>query len=330
MIAVLGGGGDDGGAAGQGGDHAIFNFGDAGVTAGPGHRPVGGIIGGHRGREGQGVGGAVVVQGRLGLAEGHAGDGNCGGRHGHCTGGGFAAVLCGDSDGGGAFLQGCDEAVGHRGNGFVTAGPRHVFIGGIVRLYRGGELGGVAFRQCQAVFVKRHAGDRDGIRWTDFNAKFPAIATVGIGGRHGKSARCHRGGSAGNHTAIIQGQASRQGTAGDAPCDRRGAGCRQRLAVRCPFGAVWQANGCDGGSMIDHTLSTDIARQGAGVVDGAVVGQGSVIGHSALIGQRCAATNRQARPAGYIQALVLADGQILLQGHTAVHGALVAVKNYAA
>ena len=63
--------------------------------------------------------------------------------HGHYTGCNFVFVLSGDSDGGGTHFMGGDfSGAVHRGDARVAGAPRHVLIGGIVRLHRGGERAG--------------------------------------------------------------------------------------------------------------------------------------------------------------------------------------------
>ena len=59
--------------------------------------------------------------------------------HCHLAGGGLTAVLCGDGDGGLACAHGVDGAVLHGGDIGIVALPSHIFVGGVVRLHRGGE-----------------------------------------------------------------------------------------------------------------------------------------------------------------------------------------------
>ena len=76
----------------------------------------------------------------------------------------------------------------------------------------------------------------------------------------------------------------------------------------------------------------NIVRQGAAVVDCAAVGQGTAArsGHGAVVGQSRSSRHGEAGVLSDGQALALANGDVLLHFHLAVHSAALVVKDDAA
>ena len=144
---VSGLGGDDH-LAGSYARHSAVCYGGNGIVGtAPSHGLVRGVIGLDRCRERDGL--ALLHFGGGTLVDGDSGHRNNVGTHGYCAGCGLAAIDCGDSDGGGAFLHGGHYAVGDGGYGIVRAAPAYVIVVGIDWSDGGGELGGLSYLQRQ-------------------------------------------------------------------------------------------------------------------------------------------------------------------------------------
>ena len=96
-----------------------------------------------------------------------------------------ARCLCftaGGGDGGRTGLHGGDGAVLDSGDRFIGGSPDDSLVGGVLRLHRGGQLGGVALVQIQRRLIQRHAGGRNGRQNGDNTLCLGAAAGGGDGG----------------------------------------------------------------------------------------------------------------------------------------------------
>lgn len=128
--------------------------------------------------------------------------------------------------------------------------------------------------------------DSDGKRCRgDDDAQFLAVGAGNVGSRYGELESTRRRRRAEDFArAFIQVQAVRQVAVGDAPGRGGALGCKL-LAVGLAFSVAWQrVRGCDGGRMVDGAVSTDVVRQRARVVDGAVVSESAAVSHGTFIG----------------------------------------------
>ena len=219
----------------------------------------------------------------------------------HCHGARGAyptAIRSGDGNGDAAGAYGgYFTACIYRSNAGVAAFPVHIFTGSIVRLHRDCQGIAARFLQGQACLVQFHAGNRNNHRFINAQSKFPAVRAIGVGCRHGErtSPFCRR--CAGNHAGTcVQTQAFRQGTAGDAPCDRSRTICQKSCAVRCLCSAVWQACCCNCRRIL-YTVTQAVLYP--------FVQRSAIHDHIVAIGV-------QACPIIQCQALTLANDQILL------------------
>ena len=292
---------------------AAIHRNDGRIAADPGHGFVGSVLG----CDGGGEGGALPRKEDEGIlvqrdaVDGHRVDGK-----GSGVAYNFAAVTFHDAavlaavhvHGGGCRGIVLPGGAGNIGPGFAAIGALLPPVGKIAA--GGGHSKGSGLAHSHS-HVFRLGGDGRGLIVHRNGERF-AGAAAGIGGGDGEGRSARRGGGAGDFTVTAQRQPGRQGTAGGAPRNRCSPVSGKGLAVSRAHRTAGQAFGSNHRSIFHRTCYFVPADKGA-----------------AIYIHRMAACI-QAGPVSDGQALALANGDVLLQGHIAVHGAGAVVKDNAA